>query len=172
MCDYIRNENIKSIIEHIVTKHLCQKPSSTDMSDATMKITPSLEDVATPYVDTLTLLRRKYEENVNATKVGKGESSGSNAFDNDSQRIMQSAKAREDQVRKRQFVTYEVKKMYFHYFRYPTHKLTFLFIITGHSANSEKPIKSQLIFLMTWKNNHMQDHRHQHLLLLVHHQGV
>merc|ERR1719223_1182324 len=48
MCDFVRTENIKSVIEHIVTKHLQQQPpSSTEVSDSTMKRPPSLEDVAT-----------------------------------------------------------------------------------------------------------------------------
>jgi len=72
ICEFIRTENIKSLIEYIVLKHLCQHSSaSTNNStspatgDALNKLPPSLEDVATPYVDTLTLLRQKYEENVN-----------------------------------------------------------------------------------------------------------
>ena len=56
MCDYIHNENIKSLIEYIVTKHL----SPIDQSE---KGVTSLEDVSSPYVSTLTVLREAYEAN-------------------------------------------------------------------------------------------------------------
>ena len=55
MCDYIHNENIKSLIEYIVTEHL-----SPDQPENTM---PRLEDVSSPYVTTLTVLREAYEAN-------------------------------------------------------------------------------------------------------------
>ena len=54
MCDYIHSENIKSLLEYIVTKHL----------SATHPENPSLEDVSSPYVSTLTILRKAYEENL------------------------------------------------------------------------------------------------------------
>ncbi len=102
MCDFIRTENIKLVIEHIVTKHLSQQPASSPKAeDTSMKRTPSLEDVATPYVDTLTLLRHKYEANktLSVIKIGSNENSNGNVFDNDESRLMQNEKAREDQVR-------------------------------------------------------------------------
>jgi hypothetical protein len=55
MCDFIHAENIKSLIEHIVTKHL----SATSETSI-----PSLEDVSSPYVSTLTILRKAYENNL------------------------------------------------------------------------------------------------------------
>lgn len=58
MCDFIQNQNIKSLIEYIVTKHLVSDVGSNEKS---------LEDVATPYVSTLTTLRKVYEENLNST---------------------------------------------------------------------------------------------------------
>lgn len=55
MCDFVYTENIKSLIEHIVTKHL----STTSETPI-----PSLEDVSSPYVSTLAILRRAYEHNL------------------------------------------------------------------------------------------------------------
>jgi hypothetical protein len=55
MCDFIHTENIKSLIEYIVTKHL----SATSETPI-----PSLEDVSSPYVSTLTILRKTYEKNL------------------------------------------------------------------------------------------------------------
>ncbi len=97
MCDYIRTENIKSILEHVVTKHLSQQTTSSN--DTITKVTPSLEDVATPYVDTLTLLRRKYEENMSEIKADSMELPTSNIYGNGDGQIIRSEKAREDQVR-------------------------------------------------------------------------
>lgn len=58
MCDFIQNQNIKSLIEYIVTKHLVTVAGPDEKS---------LEDVATPYVSTLTTLRKVYEENLNCS---------------------------------------------------------------------------------------------------------
>lgn len=66
MCDFIQNENIKSLIEYIVTKHLSASDPQTTV--------PSLEDVSGPYVTTLTTLRKAYEDNLNATN--KSQSGG------------------------------------------------------------------------------------------------
>lgn len=55
MCDFIRTENIKSLVEFIVTKHLT--PSAIPNNGK------SLEDVANPHVDTFKQLRKIYEEN-------------------------------------------------------------------------------------------------------------
>jgi hypothetical protein len=55
MCDYIHSQNLKSLIEHIVTKHVV--PATSEKS---------LEDLSSPYVNTLTILRQAYEENLRA----------------------------------------------------------------------------------------------------------
>jgi hypothetical protein len=65
MCDFIRTENIKSLIEFIVTKHLT--PSSIPNDGK------SLEDVANPHVDTFKQLRKKYEENSPPTRASNME---------------------------------------------------------------------------------------------------
>ena len=57
MCDYITTEGIKSLLEYIVTKHLSVVPS-------TQEAIPSLEDVSSPYVSTLTVLRKAYESHL------------------------------------------------------------------------------------------------------------
>jgi protein phosphatase-4 regulatory subunit 3 len=95
MCDFIHNQNIKSLIEYIVTKHLFEATpkSVTDR--------PSLEDVATPYVQTLTILRKTYEDalrQANEQAADKGAQSNGAFFDN-SARTGMSEKALEDQVR-------------------------------------------------------------------------
>jgi len=54
MCDFIRVENIKSLLEYIVTKHLSKSNSPGE---------ESLEDIANPRVDTFAQLRRAHEEN-------------------------------------------------------------------------------------------------------------
>jgi len=63
MCDYINTENINCLIEHIATKHL----SSTSIETIPV---PSLEDVSSPYVNTLTVLRRAYEKLLEDRKTG------------------------------------------------------------------------------------------------------
>lgn len=60
MCDFVHQENIKSLVEHIVTKHL----STTSAGPM-----PSLEDVSSPYVSTLTVLREAYEKNLKAANA-------------------------------------------------------------------------------------------------------
>ena len=57
MCDYINSENILSLIEYIATKHLSATGAENPL--------PSLEDVSSPYVSTLTCLRQAYEKNLN-----------------------------------------------------------------------------------------------------------
>lgn len=69
MCDFIHKENIKSLIEYIVTKHLSAKEPEYTV--------PSLEDVSSPYVSTLTVLRQTYESNLNSSKVDGASSMGS-----------------------------------------------------------------------------------------------
>lgn len=58
MCDFVQKENIKSLLEYIVTKHLSAS------SDTPI---PSLEDVSSPYVTTLKTLRLAYENNLKIT---------------------------------------------------------------------------------------------------------
>ena len=61
MCDYIHAENIVPLIEYIVTKHIrVDDPSENEI--------PTLEDVSSPYVTTLTVLRKAYESNLNGKK--------------------------------------------------------------------------------------------------------
>lgn len=99
MCDFIHNQNIKSLIEYIVTKHL-SAPSPSSVSDR-----PSLEDVATPYVQTLTILRKTYEDDLRHAKsqvADEGNISQSEGayFDNSTvPRAGMSEKVLEDQVR-------------------------------------------------------------------------
>lgn len=63
MCDFINTENINTLIEHIATKHL------SSISNDTVHV-PSLEDVSSPYVSTLTVLRRAYEKLLEDRKTG------------------------------------------------------------------------------------------------------
>jgi hypothetical protein len=65
MCDFIHAENINSLIEHIVTKHLSAEEAEN----------PSLEDLSSTYVSTLTVLRKAYEKNLK--EVNKSQSSDS-----------------------------------------------------------------------------------------------
>lgn len=60
MCDYIHNENIKSLIEYIVSDYMSSAQTGDDV--------PSLEDVSSPYVSTLTVLRKAYETNIHAIR--------------------------------------------------------------------------------------------------------
>lgn len=72
MCDYIHIENIKSLIEYIVTKHLSANRPENQVQ--------SLEDVSGPYVSTLTVLRKAYESNLNANKKPDGAAEGSGSM--------------------------------------------------------------------------------------------
>ena len=105
MCDFIYTENVKSLIEHIVTKHLSATSSEIPL--------PSLEDVSSPYVSTLTVLREAYEKNLkgsnklptpdsNQQTSTEGEESHSKYFHGDSvargHRAVTNEKALEDQV--------------------------------------------------------------------------
>ncbi len=98
---------MKSLLEHIVTKHLTtvsdHPPAIKD------KIHPndssSLEELANPYGDTLTQLRKKYEENKYSAGGVRGDSKAG-AHLNDDTAEVNNAKARssnkkalEDQVR-------------------------------------------------------------------------
>eukprot|EP00980_Cylindrotheca_fusiformis_P007958 scaffold1697_cov120-Cylindrotheca_fusiformis.AAC.40 len=100
MCDFIHTENIYSLIEHIVTKHLSGEESKN----------PSLEDLSSTYVNTLTVLRKAYEKtskelNMNQNNDSKEETiveggEGSRYFNGGSlgRRVAMSEKALEDQV--------------------------------------------------------------------------
>jgi hypothetical protein len=68
-----------------------------------VKLAPCLEDLATPYVDTLTLLRQKHEENVSELSNGTIE-------ENKGSRIGMSDKAMEDQ---RKFREADEEESYF-----------------------------------------------------------
>ena len=99
MCDFICLENIKSLIDYLVTKHLSKK-------------NPSLEDIANPYVGTFKQLRKAYDENNNkpeqlsilgSSYQGSSEASMNGSHDggllmNGRGRSMLSKKALEDQV--------------------------------------------------------------------------
>ncbi|KAL7473328.1 hypothetical protein ACHAXS_013784 [Conticribra weissflogii] len=95
ICDFIRAENLKSLLEHIVTKHL------TTVSDHPPAIkdeihpndSSSLEELANPYGDTLTQLRKKYEENKYSAGGVRGDSKAG-AHLNDDTAEVNNAKAR------------------------------------------------------------------------------
>lgn len=106
MCDFIHTENIVSLIEHIVTKHL-----SATNAEAPV---PSLEDVSSPYVSTLTVLRKAYEKNLKGGNKsqsadaqeqpqGGSDDAHSRYFHGNSvartSRVVMNEKALEDQVR-------------------------------------------------------------------------
>jgi len=108
ICEFIRTENIKSLIEYTVTKHIYQNGNGTHLSPSStdttiVKLAPCLEDLATPYVDTLTLLRQKHEENVSELSNGTIE-------ENKGSRIGMSDKAMEDQ---RKFREADEEESYF-----------------------------------------------------------
>lgn len=105
ICEFIRTENIRAMIEYIVTKHLCQDQTLRNTFDSSdTKHPPSLEDVATPYVDTLTQLRQKYEENM------KKEDSSFGFVDDGGRGMGMNEKAMEDQ---RKFRETDEEESYF-----------------------------------------------------------
>ncbi|ACI64719.1 hypothetical protein THAPS_269314, partial [Thalassiosira pseudonana CCMP1335] len=59
MCDFIRTENIKSLLEYIVSKHLLEPMDLNGII--------SLEEIANPHVDTFKQLRKKHDENTTPT---------------------------------------------------------------------------------------------------------
>jgi hypothetical protein len=67
MCDFIHSENIKCLLDYIGRRHLIPRDSQT----------MSLEDVSSPYVSTLTTLRKAYEANKEETQrlLDSGQSS-------------------------------------------------------------------------------------------------
>ena len=60
MCDFICQENIKSLIDYIVTKHLIKKTALSTVDDSTKM--PSLDNIFTN-VETFNQLQKAYEEN-------------------------------------------------------------------------------------------------------------
>lgn len=68
MCHYIQQENIRSLLECIVRKHLTAHGSGNK---------PSLEDVSNPYVTTFTTLRKAYENNVEESRQRLEQEEGS-----------------------------------------------------------------------------------------------
>ena len=69
MCDFICLENIKSLIDHIVTKHLSMAMNTSTANDTN---THSLEDIANPHVDTFKQMRKAYEDNTKTEEGGGG----------------------------------------------------------------------------------------------------
>lgn len=107
ICEFIRAENIKSLIEYIVTKHMRQSSTQLSLSStdsASVKLPQCLEDFATPYVDTLTLLRRQYEENI------RGDLTARMNEDENGRRLAMREKALEDQ---RKFREADEEESYF-----------------------------------------------------------
>ncbi|KAL3935392.1 MAG: hypothetical protein SGBAC_009080 [Bacillariaceae sp.] len=107
MCDFIHSENINSLIEHIVTKHL----------SVTGTTNPSLEDLSSTYVNTLTILRTAYEKNLKEAQMsksvdGKGEvtMNGGSRYTGGSERSILNEKASEDQ---RKFREVDNEESYF-----------------------------------------------------------
>lgn len=80
MCDFICVENIKSLIDHIVTKHLSKSTTATTTSIANSDDSngdPTLEDIANPHVETFKQLRKAYEDN---NKLDQGGGGGGGLF--------------------------------------------------------------------------------------------
>jgi len=82
MCDFICIENIKSLIDCIVLKHL-SKSTATSSATTDGNINPSLEDIANPHVDTFKQLRKAYGDN-NSIKPGQGGGEGGGLFHSNS----------------------------------------------------------------------------------------
>ncbi|CAJ1958480.1 unnamed protein product [Cylindrotheca closterium] len=107
MCDFIHSENINSLIEHIVTKHLSVEGTTN----------PSLEDLSSTYVNTLTVLRTAYEKNLKEAPMsesvdGKSEATinGGTRYTGGSERTILNEKASEDQ---RKFREVDNEEAYF-----------------------------------------------------------
>ncbi len=106
ICDFICLENIKSLIDCIVTTHFNRKNSrsSVDVNS------PSLEDIANPYVETFKQLRKSYENERSKPEqqersppvlgVDPNMSGSNNGLQlNGGEKIMLNEKALEDQAR-------------------------------------------------------------------------
>ena len=100
MCDFINQKNMGSLIEYIVTKHM-----STTGSEAHL---PSLEDVSSPYVSTLTLLRHAYE--TRKSHPNPNQSMGGSENMGPANRVVTNEKALEDQ---RKFREADQEESYF-----------------------------------------------------------
>ena len=94
MCDFINSKRINSLIEYIVTKHILATGAEAPL--------PSLEDVSSPYVSTLTCLRHAHEELVRGrnTQTNANDANGRN--EDMTNRIVTNEKALEDQRKFRQ----------------------------------------------------------------------
>lgn len=68
MCDFICLENIKSLIDYIVTKHLTSKNPESSIGISNL----SLEEIANPRVNTFKQLRKIYNENTKTENQGGG----------------------------------------------------------------------------------------------------
>ncbi len=102
MCEFIRIENIKSLLEYIVTKHL-QKNQLHAGKTQWFHDHQSLEEVASPNVKTLSQLREQHEKNVRSKGglVSNNVQNGTTSNLNSSMclpRIGMSEKVLEDQV--------------------------------------------------------------------------
>lgn len=65
MVDFVCQENIKSLVENLATKHLCS----------------TVEDIANPHVETFKLLRKTFEENsIKSAQTCHGSGAGGNDF--------------------------------------------------------------------------------------------
>ena len=104
MCDFINAKNMNSLIEYIVTKHLSRTGAEAPV--------PSLEDVSSPYVSTLTCLRHAYEmilqEKRNADQNQAGDDRINNVIGR--ARVVMNEKALEDQ---RKFREVDQEESYF-----------------------------------------------------------
>lgn len=68
MCDFICLENIKSLIDYIVTKHFTSKNPKSSIGISNL----SLEEIANPRVNTFKQLRKIYNENTKTENQGGG----------------------------------------------------------------------------------------------------
>lgn len=101
MCDFINSKNIYSLIEYIVTQHL----SAT----GTKSPVPSLEDVSSPYVNTLTCFRHAYEKLLHDKRSADHNNERLSNTDNHG-RVVMNEKALEDQ---RKFKEVDHEESYF-----------------------------------------------------------
>ena len=70
MFDFICTENIKSLIEYIVTQYLSAKKSAQGDDISFL----SAEDSANPYVETFNQLRKAFDKNIKSEEQGEGSS--------------------------------------------------------------------------------------------------
>lgn len=111
MCDFINLKNMNSLIEYIVTKHISATGAEAPV--------PSLEDVSSPYVSTLTCLRHAYEtlvrehstqSNFNQSRGGSETTGLLNTVLGRASRVVTNEKALEDQ---RKFREVDQEESYF-----------------------------------------------------------